>query len=103
MLAPFGQGDKGSSAALLISTMEQPLSSINALVLTLSRLAQSCTFKWLGYIMTKPKIIISRGDCDGLYALIEQEKSELINGLLLDELERAGIVESKTYQTMLFV
>jgi len=36
-LAPFGQGDKGSSPALLISTMEQPFSSINALVLTLSR------------------------------------------------------------------
>jgi len=48
-----------------------------------------------GYIMTKPKITISRGDCDGLYALIEQEKSELINGLLIDELERAEIVESK--------
>jgi regulator of nucleoside diphosphate kinase len=45
--------------------------------------------------MTKPKIIISRGDCDGLYALIEQEKSELINGLLINEFERAEIVESK--------
>jgi hypothetical protein len=30
-LAPYGQGDKGSSTALLISTMEQPFSSINAL------------------------------------------------------------------------
>jgi len=49
-LAPFGQGDKGSSPALLISTMEQPFSSINALVLTLSRLAESCIFKWLGYM-----------------------------------------------------
>jgi len=34
-LAPVGQGDKGPSPALLISTMEQPFSSINALVLTL--------------------------------------------------------------------
>jgi hypothetical protein len=33
-LAPFGQGDKGSSPALLILTMEQPFSSIKALVLT---------------------------------------------------------------------
>jgi len=48
-LTPFGQGDKESSPALLISTMEQPFSSINALVLTLSRLAESCTFKLLGY------------------------------------------------------
>jgi hypothetical protein len=30
-LAPYGQDDKGSSTALLISTMEQPFSSINAL------------------------------------------------------------------------
>jgi hypothetical protein len=43
--APFGQGDKGSSPALLISTMEQPFSSINALVLTLSRLAELCIFQ----------------------------------------------------------
>jgi len=49
-LAPFGQGDKGSSLALLIFTMEQPFYSINALVLALSRLAESCIFKWLGYI-----------------------------------------------------
>jgi len=48
-LAPFGQGDKGSSPALLISTMEQPFPSINALALTLSRLAQSYIFKWPGY------------------------------------------------------
>jgi hypothetical protein len=49
-LAPFGQGDKGSSPALFIFTMEQPFYSINALVLTLFRLAESCIFKWLGYI-----------------------------------------------------
>ena len=49
-LAPLGQSDKGSSPALLISTMEQPFSSINALVLTLSRFAESCLFKLLGYI-----------------------------------------------------
>jgi hypothetical protein len=49
-LAPFGQGDKGSSPALLISTMEQPFYSIKALKLTLSRLAESCNFKWFGYI-----------------------------------------------------
>ncbi|MBA6326795.1 hypothetical protein H4J46_02360 [Colwellia sp. MB02u-6] len=30
-LVPYGQDDKGSSTALLISTMEQPFSSINAL------------------------------------------------------------------------
>ncbi|MBA6293441.1 hypothetical protein H4J58_12860 [Colwellia sp. MB3u-70] len=30
-LTPYGQGDKGSSTALFISTMEQPFSSINAL------------------------------------------------------------------------
>jgi hypothetical protein len=44
-LAPFGQGDKGSSPVLLIFTMEQPFFSINALVLTLSRLAELCIFK----------------------------------------------------------
>jgi hypothetical protein len=49
-LAPFGQGDNGSSPALLVSTMEQPFYSTNALVLTLSRLAESCIFKWFGYI-----------------------------------------------------
>jgi len=49
-LTPFGQCEKGSSPALLISTMEQPFSSSNALVLTLSRLAESCIFKLLGYI-----------------------------------------------------
>jgi regulator of nucleoside diphosphate kinase len=32
----------------------------------------------------------------GIYALIEQEKSELINGLLINEFERAEIVESKS-------
>jgi hypothetical protein len=48
-LTPYGQADKGSSPTLLISTMEQPFSSINVLVLTLSRLAESCIFKWLGY------------------------------------------------------
>ena len=48
-LAPFEQGDKGLPPTLLISIMEQPCSSINALVLTLSRLAESCLFKWLGY------------------------------------------------------
>ena len=48
-LAPVGQGDKGSSPALLISTMEQPFSSINALVITLFRLAEFCIFKWFGY------------------------------------------------------
>jgi len=52
-LTPFGQGDKGSSPALLISTMEQPFSSINALVLTLYRLAELCIFKLLGYINSK--------------------------------------------------
>ncbi len=50
-LAPVGQVDKGSSPALLILTMEQPFLSINALVLTLFRLAESCIFKWFGYIM----------------------------------------------------
>ncbi|WP_077286016.1 hypothetical protein [Cognaticolwellia aestuarii] len=50
-LAPVGQVDKGSSPALLILTMEQPLLSINALVLTLFRLAESCIFKWFGYIL----------------------------------------------------
>ena len=35
--------------ALLISTMEQLSSSINALVLTLFRLAQTCIFEPLGY------------------------------------------------------
>ncbi len=49
-LAPVGQGDKGSSPALLIFTMDQPFSSINALVLTLFRLAESCIFKRFGYI-----------------------------------------------------
>ncbi|WP_077287307.1 hypothetical protein [Cognaticolwellia aestuarii] len=29
--------------------MEQPFLSINALVLTLFRLAESCIFKWFGY------------------------------------------------------
>ncbi|WP_085298974.1 hypothetical protein [Cognaticolwellia mytili] len=48
-LAPVGQGDKGSPPALLISKMEQPFYSINALGLTLSRLAESSIFKWLGY------------------------------------------------------
>ena len=56
-LAPVGQGDKGSSPALLILTIEQPLSSINALVLTLFRLAQSCIFKWFGYIQSEVKQI----------------------------------------------
>jgi hypothetical protein len=49
-LAPAGQGDKGSSPTLLISTMEQPFYSINALMLTLYRLAESGIFKWFGYI-----------------------------------------------------
>ncbi|MGB0947967.1 MAG: hypothetical protein ACPGUG_14195, partial [Pseudoalteromonas marina] len=47
-------GDKGSSPALLISTMEQPFPSINALVLTLFRLAESCIFKWFGYNQCQP-------------------------------------------------
>jgi hypothetical protein len=34
-LSPAGQGDKGSSSALLIFTMEQPVYSINVLTLTL--------------------------------------------------------------------
>jgi len=49
-LAPAGEGDKGPPLALLILTMEQAFSSINALVLTFFRLAQSCVFKWFGYI-----------------------------------------------------
>ena len=51
-LAPFGQAITGSSLALLIFPMEQPFYSINALVLTLSRLAESCISKWLGYTFT---------------------------------------------------
>jgi hypothetical protein len=39
-LAPYGQADKGSSPALLILTIDKLFSSINALVLTLSRLAE---------------------------------------------------------------
>ncbi len=49
-LAPAGQGDKGPPPALLILTMEQAFSSINALVLNLFRLAKSCIFMWFGYI-----------------------------------------------------
>jgi len=51
-LAPAGQGDKGSSPALLIVTMEQPFLSINVLVLTLFRLAESCICKRFGYSYT---------------------------------------------------
>jgi len=52
-LAPYGQADKGSSLALLISTMEQPFYSINALALTFSRFAKrrilsSTGMKFLG-------------------------------------------------------
>ena len=43
--APYGQADKGSSPALLISIMEQPFYSINALVLTLSRFAEKHILK----------------------------------------------------------
>jgi hypothetical protein len=52
-LAPAGQGEKESPPALLISTMEQQFSSINALMLILSRLAEFWIFKRLGY---KPSI-----------------------------------------------
>jgi len=38
--------------------MEQPFSSINALVQTLSRLAQSCIFKWLGYTFFPVKSLL---------------------------------------------
>jgi hypothetical protein len=48
-LSPFGQADKGPSPALSIFTMEQPFYSIKALVLTLSRFAESCIIKWFGY------------------------------------------------------
>jgi hypothetical protein len=47
-LAPFGQDDKGSSSALLIFTMGQPFYSINALMLTLSLLAEPCISSGLG-------------------------------------------------------
>jgi hypothetical protein len=47
-LAPFGQGDKESSPALLISTMEQPFYSINALQLTLLDLLNPASSSGLG-------------------------------------------------------
>jgi hypothetical protein len=49
--APCGQADKGSSPALWISTIEQLFSSIHALYLTLSRLAETCILRWSGYII----------------------------------------------------
>ncbi|MFT7005585.1 MAG: uncharacterized membrane protein YsdA (DUF1294 family)/cold shock CspA family protein [Colwellia sp.] len=48
-LAPYGQADKGSSPALWISTIEQLFSSIHALYLTLSRLAETCILRGSGY------------------------------------------------------
>jgi hypothetical protein len=44
-LAPQGQAEKGSSPALLISTIGQLFSSINALMLTLSRFAEKRILK----------------------------------------------------------
>jgi hypothetical protein len=49
-LAPYGPADKGSSPVLWISIIEQLFSSIHALYLTLSRLAETCILRWSGYI-----------------------------------------------------
>ena len=43
--------------------------------------------------MIKPKIIISHEDYDGLHSMIEKETFAPSHDLLIDELERAKIVE----------
>lgn len=43
--------------------------------------------------MIKPKIIISHEDYDGLHSMIEKESFVPSHDLLIDELERAKIVE----------
>ncbi|TWX71144.1 nucleoside diphosphate kinase regulator [Colwellia sp. C1TZA3] len=45
--------------------------------------------------MIKPKIIISHEDYDGLHSMIEKENFAPSHALLVDELERAKIVEKK--------
>jgi hypothetical protein len=96
-LSPFGQGDKGSSPALLISKMEQPFYSINALVLTLSRLAEFCMFKWFGYL---PNLVLIKSISIKLLTVILALMSEgiMVNRLCSSNVESFNRVEIGTLE-----